>query len=152
MLAFRSQAGPAQNDSPTQSGCSNNQIITLPNKMPCVDHPVPSPLFLTYFNLPVPLVIQESQGPLCPAARATACPLVHVTSIEISPVPPLGHPLNPTCSIHMVSLMEGTQVLIIVPGQQDGISPGSMGSSALLQNCFWPPPEATCLVWLVGLC
>lgn len=152
MLASRSQAGPAQNDCPTQSGYSNNQIITLPNKTPRVDHPVPSPLFLTYFNLPVPLVIQESQGPLRPVARATACPLVHVTSIEISPVPPLGHPLNPPCSIHVASLVEGTQVLIIAPGQQDGISPGSMGSSALLQNCFWPPPEATCLVWLVGLC
>ena len=146
MLASRCQAGSAQNESPTQSGHGNNQIIPLSNKKPCVDHPVPNPLFLTHFNLPVPLVIQESQGPLLPVARATACPPVPFTSTEISPVPPLGHPLNPPHSNHVASLVEGTQVLILVPGQQDGISPGSTGSSALLQNCFWPPPEATCPV------
>ena len=67
-------------------------------------------------------------------------------------VPALGHPLNPPRSIHEASLVEGTQVLIIVPGQQDGISPGSTRSSALLQNCFWPPPEATCPASLVELC
>ena len=81
-----------QNNSPTQSGRGNNQIIPLSNKKPCVDHPVPNPLFLTHFNLPVPLVIQESHGPLHPVARATACPLIPFTSIEISPVAPLGHP------------------------------------------------------------
>lgn len=107
---------------------------------PRVDYPVPNPLSLTHSNLP--------GAPCYPRASVTPTPRALAT---VYPPPSPSLALKSLTHPSVTSSAEGMELVIIVPRQQDCISPGSAGSNAVLQN-HGPHQKLHGPVWLVGLC